>query len=231
MTFHVAMLLFPRATQLDFTGPYEVFARMPDARVSVVWKDRAPVVTDRGLALLPDATLDEIGACDLVFVPGGPGQVEMMTDAAVLAWLRRMAAGARWVTSVCTGSLVLGAAGLLTGRRATCHWASLDQLALLGAEPVDERVVVDGRVVTGAGVTSGIDFALVVAAAVAGDEAARRIQLGIEYDPRAPFDAGSPRTAPPALVASLRDEMAGFLARRRAATEAAARNLSGEASA
>lgn len=231
MTFHVAMLLFPRATQLDFTGPYEVFARMPDARVSVVWKDRAPVVTDRGLALLPDATLDEVDACDLVFVPGGPGQVEMMTDAAVLAWLRRTAAGARWVTSVCTGSLVLGAAGLLTGRRATCHWASLDQLALLGAEPVDERVVVDGRVVTGAGVTSGIDFALVVAAAVAGDEAARRIQLGIEYDPRAPFDAGSPRTAPPALVASLRDEMAGFLARRRAATEAAARNLSGEASA
>jgi cyclohexyl-isocyanide hydratase len=225
MTFHVAMLLFPKATQLDFTGPYEVFARMPGARVSVVWTSRNPVVTDRGLALLPDATLHEVADCDLVFVPGGPGQVDLMDDTVVLDWLRRMAAGAQWVTSVCTGSLVLGAAGLLKGRRATCHWASLDQLALLGAVPVAERVVVDGRVITGAGVTSGIDFALTVAAAVAGADVARRIQLGIEYDPQAPFDAGSPRTAPADLVASVRDEMAGFIARRRAATEAAAKAL------
>jgi cyclohexyl-isocyanide hydratase len=225
MTFHVAMLLFPKATQLDFTGPYEVLARMPGARVSVVWTSRSPVVTDRGLALLPDATLDAVAACDLVFVPGGPGQVDLMADAVVLDWLRRMAAGAQWITSVCTGSLVLGAAGLLKGRRATCHWASLDQLAMLGAVPVAERVVVDGNVITGAGVTSGIDFALTVVAAVAGADVARRIQLGIEYDPQAPFDAGSPRTAPADLVASVRDEMAGFIARRRVATEAAAKAL------
>lgn len=220
----IGMLLFPQLTQLDLTGPYEVFARIPGARLHLLWKTLDPVVSDTGLAILPTTRLDDCPRLDVICVPGGPGQIALMDDAEVLAFLVRQAATCRTVTSVCTGSLVLAAAGLLTGYRAACHWASLDQLAAFGAIPVAERVVRDRDRLTGGGVTSGIDFALTLAAELAGPRAAEAIALGIEYDPAPPF-AGSPRTADPALVAARRAEMADFLARRRAATDRAAARL------
>jgi cyclohexyl-isocyanide hydratase len=219
--FHAGLLLFPDITQLDMTGPYEVFTRLPGARVDVIWKSRDPVRSDHGLALVPTATFDEIDALDLVCVPGGPGVGPLLEDAATLAFLRRIAASARYVTSVCTGALVLGAAGLLQGRRATTHWMSLELLAPFGATPVAERVVCDGNVITGGGVTAGIDFALTVAAEVAGRDTAERIQLAIEYDPAPPFRAGSPACADPELVARVR-AAAGTRQRERAALVARA---------
>jgi cyclohexyl-isocyanide hydratase len=198
---------------------------MPRARVHLVWKTRDPVRTDRGLAILPTATVAECPALDLVCVPGGPGQVALMQDAEILDWLRRQAKTCRWVTSVCTGSLVLGAAGLLRGYRATSHWLSLDQLALLGAEPVAERVVMDRNRITGAGVTSGIDFALFVAAQIYGEDVAKEIQLGIEYDPAPPYAAGSPRTADPALVDRVSRKLAERQTARLAVTRQAAERL------
>ena len=219
--FHAGLLLFPDITQLDMTGPYEVFTRLPGARVDVIWKSRDPVRSDHGLALVPTATFEEIDALDLVCVPGGPGVGPLLEDAATLAFLRRIAARARYVTSVCTGALVLGAAGLLQGRRATTHWMSLELLAPFGATPVAERVVRDGNVITGGGVTAGIDFALTVAAEVAGRDAAERIQLAIEYDPAPPFRAGSPACADPELVARVR-AAAGTRQRERAALVARA---------
>jgi cyclohexyl-isocyanide hydratase len=219
--FHAGLLLFPDITQLDMTGPYEVFTRLPGARVDVIWKSRDPVRSDHGLALVPTATFDEIDALDLVCVPGGPGVGPLLEDAATLAFLRRIAARARYVTSVCTGALVLGAAGLLQGRRATTHWMSLELLAPFGATPVAERVVRDGNVITGGGVTAGIDFALTVAAEVAGRDTAERIQLAIEYDPAPPFRAGSPACADPELVARVR-AAAGTRQRERAALVARA---------
>ena len=219
--FHAGLLLFPDITQLDMTGPYEVFTRLPGARVDVIWKSRDPVRSDHGLALVPTATFEEIDALDLVCVPGGPGVGPLLEDAATLAFLRRIAARARYVTSVCTGALVLGAAGLLQGRRATTHWMSLELLAPFGATPVAERVVRDGNVITGGGVTAGIDFALTVAAEVAGRDTAERIQLAIEYDPAPPFRAGSPACADPELVARVR-AAAGTRQRERAALVARA---------
>lgn len=173
----VGLLLFPGVTQLDLTGPLEVFARAPDTRVHLIWKTREPVMSDRGLAMLPTTTFDTCPPLDVICVPGGPGQIALMTDSAVLAFIREKSAQASLVTSVCTGSLVLGAAGLLKGYRATSHWASLDQLALLGAEPVSARVVRDRNRITGAGVTSGIDFALRVVADLQGEAVAQMIQL------------------------------------------------------
>jgi cyclohexyl-isocyanide hydratase len=198
--FRIGLLLFPGLTQLDLTGPYEVFARMPGAAVFLLWKTLEPVRSDRGMAILPTATLDTCPPLDLVCVPGGPGVNEVLTDTEVLAFLRRTAHGARYVTSVCSGSLILGAAGLLRSRRAGCHWMSREMLRSFGAEPIDERTVVDGNLVTGGGVTAGIDLALRVVAEIAGREAAETIQLAIEYDPRPPFDAGSPHRARPDLV-------------------------------
>ncbi|MGP1395508.1 MAG: DJ-1/PfpI family protein [Inquilinaceae bacterium] len=224
--FRIGLLCFPRMTQLDLTGPFEVFARMAGAEVLLLWKTLDPVATDRGLSLLPTETLDGCPQLDLVCVPGGPGQIDLMTDETVLAFLRRQAPGCRYVTSVCTGSLVLGAAGLLRGYRATSHWLSLDQLALLGADPVSDRVVIDRNRITGAGVTSGIDFALTVVASILGEQAARDIQLAIEYDPAPPFAAGSPKTAPADAMARARDGAAAFQQKRRAVTETAARALS-----
>jgi cyclohexyl-isocyanide hydratase len=222
----IGLLLFPKLTQLDLTGPYEVFSRLPGARTHLLWKDRAPVTSDKGLAMLPTASFAEAPVrLDVICVPGGPGQIELMDDAPVLDFLRGAAANARYVTSVCTGSLVLGAAGLLKGYRATCHWSSLDQLALLGAEPVTERVVRDRNRITGAGVTSGIDFALTVAAELCGRRVAEDIQLSIEYDPAPPFDAGSPRTADPELLRQTQAKLVAFLERRRAATLRAAARL------
>ena len=175
----------------------------------------APVTTDRGMQIVPSTTIAECPQLDLVMVPGGPGQQQLMEDAVVIEFLQRQARGAKYVTSVCTGSLVLGAAGLLKGKRATSHWAAIDHLKLLGAIPVSEKVVIDGNVITGAGVTSGIDFALTVAATLEGEEAARSIQLQIEYDPAPPFNSGSPTTASPATVQAIRSRLEALNRQRR----------------
>lgn len=204
MTRQIGMLIFPRLTQLDMTGPYEVLARLPDTKVELVARTLEPVTTDRGMQIVPTVTYDTCPPLDVVMVPGGPGQQDLMDDEAALSFLHKQAATAKYVTSVCTGSLVLGAAGLLKGKRATCHWAALEHLEPLGAIPVSEKVVVDGNIVTGAGVTSGIDFALTLAAILEGELVAREIQLGIEYDPAPPFNSGSPKTAARDLVDRLR---------------------------
>ena len=211
----VGMLIFPRLTQLDLTGPYEVLARLPNTEIHLVAHTLDPVKTDRGMMIVPTVTYADCPQLDVVMVPGGPGQQDLMEDAVVLEFLQRQASAAKYVTSVCTGSLVLGAAGLLKGKRATCHWAAIDHLKALGAIPVSERVVIDGNIVTGAGVASGIDFALKLAAILEGEEVARQIQLQIEYDPAPPFDSGSPRTAPPETVALLRRRGAALNEQRR----------------
>jgi cyclohexyl-isocyanide hydratase len=212
---HIGMLIFPRLTQLDMTGPYEVLARLPNTVVDLVARTLDPVTTDRGMQIVPTVTYADCPQLDVVMVPGGPGQQDLMEDEAVLEFLRKQAASAKYVTSVCTGSLVLGAAGLLKGKRATCHWAAIDHLALLGAIPVRERVVVDGNIVTGAGVASGIDFALTLAAILDGEPTAREIQLQIEYDPASPFNSGSPRTATPETLAALKTRLAKLNEERR----------------
>ncbi len=221
----IGFLLFPRLTLLDLVGPAEVFCRVPEAKVHLVWKRREPISTVNGLVMEPTTTFDECPVLDVICVPGGPGQVELMEDEATLDFLRQQAATAQWVTSVCTGSLVLAAAGLLEGYQAACHWASRDQLALFGVIPVDERVVVDRNRVTGGGVTAGIDFALSLVAKMRGEELAKSIQLSIEYDPMPPFKGGSPRTADPALVTRMRENMAAYLAPRRAVSERVAVRL------
>jgi cyclohexyl-isocyanide hydratase len=225
MAFRIGFLVFPGITQLDMTGPHEVFARLPGSEIHLVWKSLEPIAAQGGLRLMPTTTLDACPQLDLVCVPGGPGMNVLLTDDDVLAFLRRQAAGARYVTAVCTGALVLGAAGLLRGKRATTHWMSHHLLAPFGAIPVAERTVIDGNVITGGGVTAGIDFALKVAAEVAGEDVAKAIQLSIEYDPHPPFDAGSPQSAGEAIVA--RQKQAGVTAQaaREAAVRAAAARL------
>ncbi len=222
---NIVMLLYPRLTQLDLTGPFEVFTRLPDVKIILAAKDLNPVTDSGGLRLLPTHRLGDAPQADILFVPGGPGQLALMEDAEALDFLQTQAAGARYVTSVCTGSLVLAAAGLLTGYRATCHWMSLDQLSLFGCIPVAERVVVDGNRVTGAGVTSGIDFALHLAGLLFGRERAERTQLSMEYDPAPPFSAGHPRHADPALVDLLQTNAAAFQAKRWEIARAAAARL------
>ena len=225
VTTEIGFLLFPRLTQLDLTGPYEVLSRLPGARVRLLWKTTDPVRADTGMGLLPDTTLAECPQLDLVCVPGGPGVAALMEDPEVLDFLRRQATRARWVTSVCTGALVLGAAGLLRGKRATTHWASHDFLASLGATPVQARVVRDGNLLTGGGVTAGIDFALAVAAEIAGPEVAQAIQLQIEYAPAPPFAAGTPETAPAGVLANARQRGAGMRAEREALVSRVAARL------
>lgn len=222
---NVGFLLFPRLTQLDLTGPYEVLSRLPGANVRLVWKTPEPVRADTGIALLPDTTFAECPSLDLICVPGGPGVAAVMEDAEALDFLRHQAAGARYVTSVCTGALVLGAAGLLRGKRATTHWASHDFLAALGAVPMAGRVVRDGNLFTGGGVTAGIDFALTIAAEIAGPEAAQAIQLGIEYAPEPPFASGSPETAPAAVLDAARARGAAMRGEREALVERVAARL------
>lgn len=222
MTFRIGLLVFPDITQLDMTGPYEVLTKLPGAEVHLVWKTLEPVTAGGGMRFLPSQTYASCPALDLVCVPGGAGMNPLMEDAETLDFLKRQATGARYVTSVCTGALVLGAAGLLKGRRATTHWMSHHLLTLFGAIPVAERVVVDGNIITGGGVTAGIDFGLRVAAEAFGEDVARSIQLGIEYDPHPPFDAGSPDGAGPELVARAR--AAG--ARRQNERETIARRAS-----
>lgn len=225
MPFHTGFLLFPNITQLDMTGPYEVFTKFPDSRVHLLWKTLDPVTAAGGMKLLPSTTFADCPQLDLVCVPGGAGMNALLNDEEVLDFLRRQAPGARYVTSVCTGSLVLGAAGLLRGRRATTHWMSLPMLAAFGCEPVAERVVVDGNIVTGGGVTAGIDFALTVAGELLGAEAAQQIQLGIEYNPDPPFDAGSPERAAPAVVAAAREAAAARQTEREVEVERAVARL------
>lgn len=188
----VVALVFPDVTQLDVTGPVQVLARMPGAVVDLAWHRIEPVRTDAGFDVMPTITYEAAPQADVLLVPGGNGVDTLIGDERAVSFVRAQAAGARYVTSVCTGAFVLGVAGLLRGRRATTHWASHDMLALFGAIPTVGRVVRDGKLITGAGVTSGIDFGLVVAAELCGVDVARKIQLMIEYDPQPPFDAGSP---------------------------------------
>jgi len=225
MSRRIGMLIFPRLTQLDMTGPYEVLARLPNTSVELVARTLDPVKTDRGMQILPTVTYATCPPLDVVMVPGGPGQQDLMEDEEALDFLRRQAASAQYVTSVCTGSLVLAAAGLLKGRRATCHWAAIEHLTPMGAIPVSERVVVDGNIVTGAGVASGIDFALKLAAILEGEAVAREIQLQIEYDPDPPFDSGSPKTAAPETLAALKARLAKLNEERRTVATRVGRKL------
>jgi cyclohexyl-isocyanide hydratase len=221
----IAFLLFPNVTQLDLTGPAQVLSRLPDARIELVAKGLDPVPTDAGFPLLPSATFETANQPDILCVPGGFGVTDAMEDGATLAWLRKAAADAQWVTSVCTGALVLGAAGLLDGYRATTHWASHDYLASFGAIPVKQRVVFDRNRVTGGGVTAGIDFGLALVAAVQGDDYARFVQLSLEYDPAPPFDSGSPDKADPAVLSRYHEMVARFATDRPARYRAAAQRL------
>ena len=212
--YRIGLLAFPAMTQLDLTGPLQVFANLPGATVHVVSKTLDPIHAHGGLTLVPDTLLTACPALDVVCVPGGSGVMDLMDDEVVLSFLRTQAATARFVGSICTGSLVLGAAGLLRGKRATTHWAWTDLLTPLGAILTKGRVVRDGKFMTGGGVTAGIDFALTMVAELAGQEVAETIQLGIEYAPAPPFNAGSPDTARPELVEAARARMAGLRVQR-----------------
>jgi putative intracellular protease/amidase len=203
---NIAIVLYDRFTALDAIGPYEVLSRIPGATVTFAAPQAGPVRTDNGmLTVHADRALQQVREPDIVLVPGGPGEVAQRAGANTLDWLRDADRTSTWTTSVCTGSLILAAAGLLDGRRATTHWLAIDELRRLGAQPVDERVVFDGKLVTAAGVSAGIDMALALAARIAGDAVAQAIQLGIEYDPQPPFDAGAPGKAPAEIVQLLRE--------------------------
>lgn len=214
MTLRIGFLVFPGVQQLDLTGPYEVFASAPGTKVELVWKSLEPVGTATGLVLTPDRTFADAPQFDVVCVPGGGGVNALLGDEETLDFLRRQAAGARYVTSVCTGSLVLGAAGLLAGKKATTHWNAVDFLPAFGAIPVEARVARDGTLFTAGGVTSGIDFALVVVAELIGETEARTIQLALEYAPAPPFGDGTPKTAAPEILATAKARMAGSRAER-----------------
>lgn len=191
----VVFLVFPGITQLDMTGPAQVLSRLGNTTLELVWKTKDPVDTDAGFPLLPTATFNEVESADILCIPGGLGTLDLIEDKEVLDWVRKIGEQASWVTSVCTGALVLGAAGLLKGYEATTHWASHEQLAYFGAIPVMARTVIDRNRATGGGVTSGIDFALTLAAEIRSEDHAKFIQLSIEYDPQPPFDSGSPEKA------------------------------------
>ena len=223
-SIQIGILLYPNVTQLDATGPAQVLSRVPGAKLHMIWKTRDPVPTDAGFSIVPTTTFADCPQLDVICVPGGGGQVEVMVDAEALEFLRKQAATARYVTSVCTGSLILGAAGLLKGYKSACHWAWRDMLKDFGAIAVAERVVRDRNRISGGGVTAGIDFGLTVAAELAGDEVAKSIQLVLEYDPQPPFDSGSPEKAGVERVKRIRERLAPLLeSRRKANAEAAAR--------
>jgi cyclohexyl-isocyanide hydratase len=226
----IGLLVFPKLTQLDLTGPFEALARVPNADVHLVARTTDPVRSDVGLTLVPSADFQDCPQLDVICAPGGPGVNEAILDEELLDFLRAQARQARLVTSVCSGALILGAAGLLRGYRATTHWASLQFLAAFGATPVRTRICVDRDRITGGGVTAGIDFGLYIAAELAGEPIAERIQLYLEYAPEPPFAAGTPETAPAAVRASFDKLAAPMLAARAAAVEQAARRLEGVAS-
>jgi cyclohexyl-isocyanide hydratase len=224
----IGLILFPRLTQPDLTGPFEAFARIPNANVHLIWKSIEPVVSDTGLRILPTITFEDCPDLDVICVPGGPGINALLDDQQVLAFVRRKGERARYVTSVCSGALVLGAAGLLKGYKAATHWASREFLAPFGAIPVKTRVCIDGNRITGGGVTAGIDFALHLTAQLTDRKAAERIQLYMEYNPEPPHQAGSPDTAPPELVAEFHTRAKGMLEERRGAVARAAAKLDTE---
>lgn len=226
-TLQIGLLLFPRLTQLDLTGPYEVFARLPDTKVHLIWKSLDPVVSDVGLPILPNTTFETCPDLDVICIPGGPGMNDLLNDEVVLSFVRRQGAQARYVTSVCTGALVLGAAGLLEGYKAATHWASMELLSEFGATPVRTRVCVDRNRITGGGVTAGIDFGLALASELRGRKTAEKIQLYMEYNPEPPFQAGSPHTAPSDVVAEFKTYVEGMLSSRREAVARAAARLRG----
>lgn len=212
----IVAIIFPGMDQIDLTGPFAVLARLPNSSIRLVWKNREPIRDHLGLGLLPDATFGKPGPLDLLLVPGGPGQEDLMEDEETLAFLRNKAESATCVFSVCTGSIVCGAAGLLKGRRATTHWTALPLLKYFGATPSTDRVVIDGKYVTAAGLTSGIDGALRVAALLRGEEVAQSIQLAIQYAPDPPFACGEPLQAPPVILAQVTQQTAELTARRAA---------------
>lgn len=201
---HIGAIIFPGMNQFDFTGPFEVLARVPNSTFHILWKDKSPIRDALGLILTPEKTFAEAPQLDVLVLPGGAGQVPLMEDDEVLSFIRRQAAGAKIIFTVCTGALTLAATGLLKGVKSTTHWASFDLLERFGVVPVNQRVVVDGKFFSAAGISSGIDGALRVAAALRGDRAAEGIQLYIQYAPEPPFNSGSPETAPPEVVAAAR---------------------------
>jgi cyclohexyl-isocyanide hydratase len=221
----VGMVLYPLLTQLDLAGPYEVFARMPRTDVHLIATSPEPIPSEHGLTIAPTTDFDSAPPLDVLFVPGGPGQQLVMEDERFVSFLRKHGREARYVTAVCTGSLLLGAAGLLQGYRATTHWMFLELLRPLGAEPASERVVVDRNRITGGGVTAGIDFGLVVAAELFEEEMAKKIQLSIEYDPTPPFEGGSPKSAEAALVKSVSELGRELFENRRRQVERVAARL------
>jgi len=223
--FDIGLVIFPRITQLDITGPFEILARIPGARIHWIWKTLDPVQSDAGMTLMPTVDFDTCPRLDVICVPGGPGVNALMEDDAMLDFLRAKAEEVRLLTSVCAGSLVLGAAGLLVGQRAACHWLSRDMLAEFGAIPDPARIVVDGKHISGGGVTAGIDFAFAVVAALVGEAKAREIQLLVEYQPAPPFTGGTPETADPALLAQVRTMVTPMIEARRATIRRAAAKL------
>jgi cyclohexyl-isocyanide hydratase len=217
--FRIVFILYPRLTQLDFTGPYEVLARMPGAETIIASKEGGMLPTELGLTFTNLAKLSDIDRADLIMIPGGPGQTDAMLDPDFMAQVKRLGTSATYLTSVCTGSLILGAAGLIKGKRAGSHWAYRELLANFGAIPDDARVVRDGNVITGGGVTAGIDIALTIVADLAGDDVAKMIQLAIEYAPAPPFNSGRPEVAEEKTVAAVKQMFAGFAEQRRKAIE------------
>lgn len=226
--FPVVFALYPNITQLDFTGPYEVFARLPGARCILASVEGGTIQADGGITFAGVSRLEGIESCTLLCVPGGLGTVQTLEDRRYVAQLRRLAGSARYVTSVCTGSLLLAAAGLLVGKRAACHWAWRDSLAAFGAIPDRARVVREGNIITGGGVTAGIDMALTVLAEIAGADYAQTVQLGIEYAPMPPFDSGRPESARPEILAAARKRSDAVRAVRDAAVQRAAAALAGQ---
>jgi cyclohexyl-isocyanide hydratase len=221
----IGLVIFPKVTQLDFTGPLQVFSSVPGAKVHLIWKRIEQVPSDTVLTLTPTITFADCPQLDVICVPGGAGTDEMVNDEEMLDFLRRQAKSAKYITSVCTGSLVLGAAGLLRGYRATTHWTAMDFLTPFGATPTKTRVCVDRNRVTGGGVTAGIDFALTLVSILFDRATAEAIQLGIEYNPAPPFNAGSPETAPPEILALTMERIAPFHERRKEANGRAAARL------
>ncbi|VVM67364.1 Isonitrile hydratase [Pseudomonas fluorescens] len=224
----IGMIVYNELTQLDFTGPFEIFARIPEVEVLVVSQTLDLVTSDVGLRLVPTHTFETAGKIDVLFVPGGPGQSAQMDNSVLLDYLRRTASQAKYVTSVCTGSLLLAAAGLLTGYKATCHWLLMDQLAIFDVQVTPQRIVIDRNRITGAGITSGMDFALTVAALLRGGNVAKLIELILEYDPAPPFGTGTPTLAGPELVAKVKQLSGPMLVERRAQSLAAYKRLHSE---
>jgi cyclohexyl-isocyanide hydratase len=221
----IGLLVFPKVTQLDFTGPLQVFAGLPGAKIHLIWKRIEPVASDSVLVLTPTVTFADCPQLDVICVPGGSGTDDLVNDGETLDFLRAQAKAAKYVTSVCTGSLVLGAAGLLQGFRATTHWTAMDYLPAFGATPTKTRVCVDRNRITGGGVTAGIDFALTLVSILADRKTAEAIQLGLEYNPAPPFNAGSPDTAPAEVLALLTERRAASGTRRSDAVKRAAARL------